>query len=147
MKDETYETFRDDTISCKVASRINKAIASAAKNPCDKNSVYCGLSLAGDLAIETAESYGECLHCAQRIAIIHGEHVLGGATELHDNILGIRVVHQLKVLHRGLRDTAVKVEHIGLGFIIPNWRLVVQLHNVVHVLKHKRRAEYQRIRI
>lgn len=96
-------------------------------------------SLARYLPIETAQSNGKGLHGAQGIAIIHGEYILGGATELHDNILWVGVVHQLKVLNRCLRDTTMKVEHIRLCLIVPHGRLVVQLHYVIHVLEEKAR--------
>lgn len=101
-------------------------------------------SLARYLPVETAQGNGKGLHGAQGIAIVHGEYILGGAAELHDNILWIRVVHQLKVLHRCLRDTTMKVEHIRLCLIVPHGRLVVQLHNVVHVLREKRERERER---
>lgn len=48
--------------------------------------------------------------------------------------LTVAAVHNLEVLDGGVGDTAVEVENVGLGLIIPHRRLVVQLDNVVHVL-------------
>lgn len=43
-------------------------------------------------------------------------------------------MHNLEVFDGGVGDTAVEVEDIGLGLVIPHRCLVVQLNNVVHVL-------------
>lgn len=48
--------------------------------------------------------------------------------------LTVTAVHNLEVFDGGVGDTAVEVEDIGLGLVIPHRRLVVQLDNVVHVL-------------
>lgn len=45
--------------------------------------------------------------------------------------LTVIVVHDLEVLDRGLGDTAVEVEHVGLRVVVPHRRLVVQLDEVV----------------
>ena len=38
----------------------------------------------------------------------------------------------LEVLHRGLSDPAVEVQDVGLGVVVPDGRLVVQLDQVLH---------------
>lgn len=43
-------------------------------------------------------------------------------------------MHNLEVFDGGVGDTAVEVEDVGLGLVIPHRRFVVQLDNVVHVL-------------
>ena len=48
---------------------------------------WAGGSLAGQFAVETAERHGEGLHGAHRVAKVHGEHVLGHAAELHDDVV------------------------------------------------------------
>lgn len=45
--------------------------------------------------------------------------------------LTVVVVDDLEVFDRGLGDAAVEVEHVGLGVVIPDGRLVVQLDQVV----------------
>ena len=62
------------------------------------------------------------------LPVVHGEDVLGNPSKLHDDVLNIRVVHNLEVLDRGLGDAAVKVEDIALSLIIPHWGLVMNLN-------------------
>lgn len=45
--------------------------------------------------------------------------------------LTVIVVNYLEVFDRGLGNTAVEVEHVGLGVVVPHRRLVVQLDEVV----------------
>ena len=39
----------------------------------------------------------------------------------------------LKVLYAGLGDSAVEVEHVALGVVVPNGRFVVQFQNAFHL--------------
>lgn len=47
--------------------------------------------------------------------------------------LTVFAVDNLKVLDRGLRDSSIKVEHIRRSVVVPDWSLVVQLYQVVHL--------------
>lgn len=40
----------------------------------------------------------------------------------------------LKVLDRRVGDTSMKVEHIGLCFLVPHRALVVEFNYILHVL-------------
>lgn len=42
---------------------------------------------------------------------------------------------ELEILHGRLSDASMKVQHVRLSFIIPDWRLIVQLNNVVGILE------------
>ena len=46
--------------------------------------------------------------------------------------LTVVVVDDLEVLHRRLSDPAVEVQDVGLGVIVPDRGLVVQLDQVLH---------------
>lgn len=46
--------------------------------------------------------------------------------------LTVVVVDDLEVLHRRLGDPAVEVQDVGLGVIVPDRGLVVQLNQVLH---------------
>lgn len=90
--------------------------------------------LARQLAVEAGERDRERLERAQRIPEVHREDVVRGPAELHHDVLRVGIVHQLKVLDRGLRDATVKVQHVRLRFVVPDGRLVVQFNDIVHVL-------------
>lgn len=48
-----------------------------------------------------------------------------------EGLLTVVVVNDLKVFDGSLGDTAVEVQHVGLGVVVPHGRLVVQLDQVV----------------
>lgn len=94
----------------------------------------CYNLFACQFAIEAAERNGESLQRAQWISKVHGEYILRRASKLHHNVFRIGIVHQLEILHRRLGNTAVKVQHIRLGVVVPDGRFVVQFHDVVQIL-------------
>ena len=47
--------------------------------------------------------------------------------------LTIVTMYYLKVFNRGLSDTTMKIQHIGLCIFIPDRGLVMQLNNISHV--------------
>lgn len=89
--------------------------------------------LAGQFAVETAQRDRERLQRAQRISVVHGEHVLGYSTKLHHDVVTVRVVYYLKILHARLSHPAVEVQHVRLRVVVPYRRFVVQLYQIVHV--------------
>ena len=44
-------------------------------------------------------------------------------THLHDDVVDVVVVDDLKVLDAGLRDAPVEVEHVALSVVAPHRRL------------------------
>ena len=92
------------------------------------------LSLAGQFAVEAGERHPKGLEGAHGVAVVHGEDVLGHAAELHDDVVEVVVVHDLEVLHRGLRHAAVEVEHVALGVVVPHGGLVVHLEDALLAL-------------
>lgn len=48
--------------------------------------------------------------------------------------LTVVVVDDLEILDRGLSDSAVEVEHVGLRVVVPHGRLVVKFNHALCVL-------------
>lgn len=46
-------------------------------------------------------------------------------------LLTIIIMDNLEVLHRGLCDSTMEIQNIGLGVIIPDWCFVVQLNDTL----------------
>lgn len=115
---------------------------------------------AGELTVETAEGYSERLNGTHRVVEVACEYVFVNSTELHHNILGLNIgdksfnksliflsywelvfsveltiifMNDLEIFYRCLCDTSMKVEHVRLGFFVPDWRFVAQLDQIGHV--------------
>ena len=50
-------------------------------------------------------------------------------------VLTVLFVDNLKILHGGLSDSSVEVQDVTLRFVVPDWRFVPQLHQLVHVVR------------
>ena len=55
-------------------------------------------------------------------------------TFLHDDVVDVVVVDDLKVLDAGLRHPTVEVEHVALSVVAPHGRLVLECDDALHVL-------------
>ena len=66
--------------------------------------------------------------------VVHCEDVLGDPPELHDDVVDVVIMDDLKVLYAGLSDPAVEVEDVALGVVVPNRGLVVKLEDSLQAL-------------
>ena len=59
-------------------------------------------------------------------------HILN-PSELHNNIIRLILMNDLKILNRGLSDPAVEIENVALRILVPHRRLILQSSNIVEV--------------
>lgn len=89
--------------------------------------------LAREFSIKAAESNLKCLQCTKRISEIHSKNIIIASTKLHDNIIRIWIVDELKIFDWGLCDATMKIKHIRLCFVIPYRCLISQFHQTIHI--------------
>ena len=92
-------------------------------------------SFARQLAVEARERDPEGLERAHRVPVVHGEDVVGDSSELHDDVVRVAVVDDLKVFDARLSDAPVKVQDVRLRVVVPHGRLVVQFKNSLLKMK------------
>jgi len=65
---------------------------------------------------------------------VHVEILLSNTAELHVNVVVIVLVDKLEVLHGGLIDTSVEVEHKRLHLFVPLGWLVKEEHYSLSII-------------
>ena len=73
--------FKRFTVSCLVFQNVNK---------------NCSRLFTRQLAVKARQCYSEGLQCAHGVPVVHGEHVVGHSSELHDDVVRVAVVDHLE---------------------------------------------------
>ena len=84
-------------------------------------------SVARNLRVEAAQSYGKCLKRRNGPLKVHRKLVLRNSAELNNDALLVIVRYELKILDRCHSYAAIEVQNEGANSIIPARRFIVSI--------------------
>lgn len=99
--------------------------------------IHFGLSLAGELKVETCESNAKRLEQRARVRYVHVKVLGSHPTKLHVDVIVVVLVDELKILDGCLVYPSIEIEHESLHLFVPLWWLIEEKHYALGVINFK----------